>query len=432
MQIRRRTWISSTIIVAGVIIAVALFDWNWLRPPLASYLSAKLDRSVSIEGNLRGEFSLHPLFTAESVVVANVPGSGDKDMARIQRVGVRLDLWSFMRGPVLFPEVVLTQPRVLLERDGAGRENWAFGPRDAAAAPSTMPNIGRLTIDDGAVHFRDARAATDVAIKVMSIAAGDGSLPIGFQGTGTLRGNAFRIDGKAATLLALENEQRPYRLDVKAKAGDTNATFNGRIVPAQPDNVDDTLTLQGRDLSQLYPIIPVILPWTPAYALKGQLRHEGALWSFQQFTGKVGASDLAGTVTVDRKNERPVIVADLVSQQMNYKDLGGLVGLPPLDEGAQARTTEQNREVARHVASERVLPTRPYDLERLRVADAKVHLRGKRFLASDLPLDDVNAVLDLRDGIMKLQPLDFGVGGGRVAVTLTMDARDRRLSRPGL
>jgi uncharacterized protein involved in outer membrane biogenesis len=52
-----------------------------------------------------------------------------------------------------------------------------------------------------------------------------------------------------------------------------------------------------------------------------------------------------------------------------------------------------------------------------------VHLRGTRFTASDLPLDDLDARLDLRDGILKLVPLDFGVGGGKVSSTVTIDAR---------
>ena len=425
----KTSWIISGVVVAAIAVFIALFNWNWLRSPLETYLSAKLDRKVSIEGDLHGQFSLHPLFTADSVVIANVPTSNDKEMARVQRVGVRLDVWSLIRGPVTLQEVALTQPRVILERDADGKENWAFGsPGAPSAAP---PRVGQLTIDDGLVHFRDAPAKTDVTMKVASKAADDGSLPVTFQGTGTLRGNAFRIDGSAATLLALENEDRPYRLDVKAKAGDTSAGFNGQIVPSRPDDVDGTLSLQGRDLSQLYPIIPVPLPWTPAYSLKGQLKHEGALWTFQQFSGKVGASDVAGKVTVDRKDKRPLIVADLVSQQMNYKDLGGLVGLPPLNAPTQSLTTEQNREVTRHNATERVLPNRPYELERLRVADAKVHLRGKHFQASDLPLDDVNAVVDLQDGVMKLQPLDFGVGGGRVVLNLNMDAREKIIRTKG-
>jgi hypothetical protein len=56
--------------------------------------------------------------------------------------------------------------------------------------------------------------------------------------------------------------------------------------------------------------------------------------------------------------------------------------------------------------------------------DAKVRFKGKRFMATDLPLDNLTATLDLQDGVLKLQPLDFGVAGGHVVSALVLDARD--------
>ena len=46
-------------------------------------------------------------------------------------------------------------------------------------------------------------------------------------------------------------------------------------------------------------------------------------------------------------------------------------------------------------------------------------------MTTELPLDNLNAVLDLHGGVLTLKPLDFGVGGGHVVSTLVMDARDK-------
>jgi uncharacterized protein involved in outer membrane biogenesis len=67
----------------------------------------------------------------------------------------------------------------------------------------------------------------------------------------------------------------------------------------------------------------------------------------------------------------------------------------------------------------------------LRAVDAKVQLKGKRFMTSELPLDNLNAVLDLHDGVLTLRPLDFGVAGGHVVSTLVMDARDKIFKTKG-
>ncbi len=425
MQIPRPVWIL-IVIAAALAIFVALFNWNWLRGPIASYMSGKFGRPFVINGDLHGEFALKPRLTADYVTLANAPWGTDPLMASAQHVTVRVDLLSLFSGPVSLPELTLVRPMLLLERDAEGRENWEFG-----GAPE-IPRIGRLNVDAGVVRFLDPPPGTDITVNVASAAAPEnGELPVRFKGAGKLRKNDFTIEGSAATLLALENADRPYRLDVQAKAGATSAKFNGSIVPARIDNVDGALSLQGRDLSQLYPIIPVPFPWTPPYQLNGNLTHGSGVWSFRQFSGKVGDSDLAGRFDVDRKKDRTMVDADLVSQSLNYKDLGGLVGLPPPGAAPQTMTAAQKKEAAKREQTGRALPTKPYNLEGLRAVDAKVRLKGKRFMATGLPLDNLNASMDLKDGVLKLEPLDFGVAGGHVASTLTMDARGKVIKTTG-
>jgi hypothetical protein len=425
MQIPKKAWIFLGV-AAVIAIVVALFEWNWLRSPLANYLSGRVGRPVAIQGDLHGEWSFKPLFSAYSVTVANPSWSAEPLMARAQRVDARVDLVSLFGGPISLPEVTLVGPRVLLERGADEHANWEL------PGPSDIPVIGRLNIEDGVIRFLHSEVGTDVTVNVASSASpGDGTTPVHFSGSGRLRNNPFTVEGDAASLLALEKGDRPYRVNASAQAGYTRARFDGTVIPNRIDNVEGALTLQGRDLSQLYPIIPVPFPWTPPYRLSGQLKHDGKVWTFKEFTGKVGDSDMAGNFALDRSKARPFVNADLVSTRLDYKDLGGLVGLPPADEPPSARTPEQNKEAAKREQSGRVLPTKPYDLEKLRIVDAKVRFKGKQFMASKLPLDNMNAALDLQNGVLKLQPLDFGVAGGNVSSTLVLDARDKVIKTNG-
>jgi AsmA family protein len=425
MQVPKKAWIVLAV-AAVVAIAIALFEWNWLRGPIADYASARVGRPVAIAGDLRGEWSLKPLLSADAVTVGNTGWSTEPVMARAQRVDVRVDLLSLLAGPVALPEVTMVQPQVLLERDADGNGNWKLqGPND-------VPLIGRLNIEDGIVRFRHPDVGTDVTINVASAAASEsGATPVHFSGSGRLRNNPFTIEGDAASLLALENQDKPYSLNLNARAGYTSARFDGTVIPARLDNVDGALTLQGRDLSQLYPLIPVPFPWTPAYRVSGRLTHGGHLWTFHEFTGKVGDSDVAGNFALDRSRQIPRVDADVVSQRLDYKDLGGLIGLPPANAPPSARTAEQNKEVAKRERSGRVLPKRPYDVEQLRLIDANVRLKGKRFMASNLPLDDMKMTIDLQGGVLKLQPLDFGIAGGHVASTLVLYAREKIIKTSG-
>jgi len=422
MRVPKAYWISFGItfaVAAAIAITIALFEWNWLRGPISSYMSARFGRPFAIDGDVRVELSAKPLLSADSVSLANAPGSAEPVMARAERVMLRVEPMSLLWGPVSLPELTLVEPRILLERGADGHGNWEF------AAPAEIPRIGRLNIDDGVVRYVNTGTATDVSLDVASSAASEsGETPVHFSGKGRLRNQPFGVEGDAASLLALQQGERPYRVNARMRAGDTTARFEGTVVPNRPDNVDGSLALQGRDMSQLYPIVPVPFPWTPPYRLSGQLKHDRKLWTFREFTGKVGDSDLAGSFALDVSKVKPFADADLVSTRLDYKDLGGLVGLPPASEATSVRTAAQKKEAAKREISPRVLPTRPYDVDKFRIVDARVRFKGKRFLASKLPLDDMTATLELKDAVLKLQPIDFGVAGGHVASTLTLDARE--------
>ena len=415
---------------AGLVAAgVALFEWNMLRHPLANYVSAKVGRPIKIDGDLKVDVSRQPVVSADSITIGNAPWSNEPVMARAQRLAVRLDLASLWDGRVALPEVRLVQPRIVLERTGDGRANWELA---SASDPAAVPRIDRLTIEDGVVQFRNPDTGTDVTINVATPAASEGgTTPVEFSGSGRLRNQPFTIEGAAASVLALEHQQRPYALNVSARAGATSARFQGTIIPARVDNVDGLLTLQGRDLSELYPMIPIPMPWTPPYRLSGQLKHNSHVWTFDRFNGKVGKSDVAGNFAFDHSPQPPRIEADVVSQWLDYKDLGGLVGLPPPNAPASVQSAAQKEESAKREQSGHVLPTKPYDLQRMRAVDAKVRFKGKRFMASELPLDDMNTTLDLQGGVMKLQPLDFGVAGGHIVSTIVLDARGTAIRTTG-
>jgi uncharacterized protein involved in outer membrane biogenesis len=429
IRVSAGTWIAA-IVLAIVAIAVALFEWNWLRAPLSSYVSARLGRPFAIGGDLNVLLSAKPMVVMDDVTIANAPGLAEPAMMRAQRVALRVDPMSLLGSTVALAELTLVGPRVLLERDADGHGNWEF------ARTTEVPRVDELIIDDGVVRYVDRNTATEITLNVKSSSAtatpnADARTPVHFSGTGRLHRRSFAIEGDAAPLLALEHGERPFRVNALMRAGDTRARFDGTVVPNQIDNVDGSLTVQGRDLSELYPLVPVPFPWTPPYRLRGTLTHAGKVWTFRDFSGKVGDSDLAGIFALDVSKAKPYADADLVSTRLDYKELGGLVGLPPANEPPGARTAAQDMEAARRDASLRVLPTRPYDLDQFRIIDAKIRFRAKRFQASNLPLDDMSANLELQDAVLKLQPVDFGVAGGHVTSTLTLDARDRMIRIDG-
>lgn len=411
--------VSIVAVLAGLLLANA----NWLRKPISNYVSSKLERRFEINGDLRIGLFLHPHIEVNDVVLGNAQWGTRADMLRLKRGVVSVELLPLLHKRFVLPEVRLTGADVWLERAEDGRANWTFGSQEQErSGPANTPEIDGLWIEQGKLAFVDPKVRTNIAVEVDSApgAAGDQSI-LRFAGKGSLRDEAFKLDGSAGSLLELTEAGKPYKLDVRMIAGSTKASFAGTLVPLKMESIDGDIALSGKDLSKLYPMIPVPLPWTPPYSIAGHLKRNGMKYSLSGLRGKVGSSDVNGVVDVDLTNQRPRLKMDIVSERLDYKDLLGLLGSPPPGKG-QVRPQEQRRTAQRLAGEGKVLSPKPYSLERLRVVDADVKFKGKSIIARDIPLDKVAFDLALDKGRLTLDPLEFGLAKGRVTAKITLDA----------
>ena len=415
MSLTGKRWLTGTAVIVLLIAAgVYFFEWNMLRGPIAKQVEKATGRSFAINGDLQVHLSRVPRITAEGLVLGNATWARDPNMAEIGRLDFTIDAFALFGGRVVLPELNLSEARVSLEKNAQGIANWQFDP-DKKDDDKALPEIGALTLDRARIAYRDPAIKTDVATDISTIPAGEtnaGMLKI--AGRGSVKGLKSTIDGIVGSVLALSSAEKPYQIKVRAVLGSTKARVDGTLLdPLNLKGEDLSFELEGSDLAQLFPIIGVPLPPTPPYKLSGHLNHTGAVWSFRKFAGRVGNSDLAGDFAVDLAQKPQLITADLVSRNLDMKDLGGLVG----GDRGEAKSSPKPP------PADRVLPQEPFSLEKLRIANADVKFRGERVLTEKLPLEKITANLKLRDGVLTLEPLNFGVAGGNLVSQIRMDAR---------
>lgn len=412
----QRYGVIGAVVVVVLVLLVVFFPWNALREPVAKYATARLHRMVSIN-YLDVALGLTTRVRVDGLAIGNADWSKDPQMATAERVMLSFGLRSLLRGRP--DHIRLVEPKVLLERSADGDANWRFDGNTGGVAL----RIGGIDVERGVLRYRDPALRADITANLQTAGAvGAAPLTLRFSGSGMLRGEPFKLDGEGHGLDPLRNLDDPYRLVLDARAGATTLRFEGTVVPAQPENLRGDLHLRGADLSDLYPIIPTPLPWTPPYDLAGQLTHANDQWVFRQISGTVGHSDLAGDFTVDRSAQRTLTTALLSSRRLDYKDLGGFIGLPPGESGGRAKTAAQQQEVRRRAARHRVLSDKPFNFEKLRNHDVDVTLRGRSVKWGALPIDHLVAHLVLKDGVLRFEPLDFGIGDGHVVSNITLDA----------
>ena len=400
--------------IAGValalVLAVVFFPWNVLRGPLEGYLSAQTGRNVKIHGDMSVKLAWHPWVDIGAISVANAEWSDLPIMFYVDHVGMRVVPLSFFTR-LRIPELRLESPRLILEKSKDGQRNWVTSDEEIV-----LPLVGQVWVADGWTRYRDPKVRADVAAHVLTVGQQGGSDALAFAGHGVLNGERFRIAGQGEGLGALREVAEPFSLSLHLKSGATDAWFDGTIVPNDPENVRGALKVMGPDMAQLYPLLPTAIPWTPPYRVAGHLAHLPGRWQVTNLTGKMGQSDLAGTVTIETDRPRRKVVADLTSQRLDYRDLGGLVGLPP------GRQDTAQRDAKTAAVGERVLSPLSFKLDRLREYDAELHFRGRSIRVDRVPMDNVDLRLVIDNGVLRYDPAKIGIASGQLVATGTLDA----------
>ena len=429
-------WIIAALLALPLVALVLamIFGVNWARGPLERAVADKTGRELRIGGDL----SIRPAWPAPrvravAVSFANPPWAKEKQMVAVDEVEFSIDLYALLRKQLAFPEVRLTRPVVFLEQAADGRKTWLLD-REQQDESARIP-IGRLTLDRGLIGYDDAGQKTAIRADVST---GDGRVAgakgedVTFKATGTYKGNRLAARGSGGSVLALHDETEPYPLKVVAKVGETAIEADGTVTSLfKLVAMDMRVALSGASLALLYPLVGVALPETNAYVLKGRLLRSKRTWRYDGFSGRIGKSDVAGSLAVDLGGVRPFMHGDITSQILDLGDLG-----PPIGAVAKAGAARKEAGAVRHAASDaaprttareagaRMLPDLPFNTARWASADADVRLRAKALRrAGDLPLENLVAHIKMRDSRLILDPLDFGIAGGHLKAVVSLDGR---------
>ncbi len=386
-------------------VVVSAFDWNLARPYITRQVTRAAGRSFEIKGDLEVHLSLWPRIIANDIVIGNAAWSKDPIMAQIKRVDFTISIPELMIGRLSFPEISLSNFHLVIEVNKDGTPNFFVGK---AGKQRKFPEIGSLSIENGTLTYRDPRINTDLSFVINTIAAEGGQdSMVEVNGKGKFKGMDAKLHMRGGALLALRRADRPYPIKATLTVGMTKASINGTLLdPLHLKKEKVNFVLKGPDLAQLYLIIGVPFPPTPAYKLSGYLTHTGDIWTFEHIEGTVGKSDLAGDLSVDRSKIPQLITAVLESGNLEMKDLRGFIGVS-FDKKPR----------------DRVLPTMPFNLEKIRAADADVSFKGEKIITENLPIEKMDTHLIIEGGTLKLAPLNFEMGGGKLVTAITMDGR---------
>ena len=448
------------LLVVVIVVFIATFDWNRLKPTINQKVSAELNRQFAIRGDLGVAWERHrdepgwrqwvpwPHVHAEDIVLGNPPEIGEVTMVHLERVDATLAPLALLHKQVYLPWIKLQQPDARLIQTADKKNNWTFtlasGGDAKASAPSAWSfRLDNILFDQGVIRYRDAINKADVTVKVnplgkpvpyAQVAGGDdqqkgaGDFVFGWQAQGRYNNQPLSGSGKIGGMLSLRSQTTPFPVQADVRNGTTRVQLSGGVQdPLNLGGLNVRLRFSGDTLANLYGLTGVLLPDTPPYETDGHLiakfnGKNGPVFQYQKFNGHIGDSDIHGSLTYSQVKPRPTLTGELSSQQLRMADLGPLIGV---NSGKGSEKTEQakaQRGERSTQPADRVLPHDKFDTKSWQVMDADVKFSGKRIEhSSSLPLSDLYTHLQLKKGDLRLDPLRFGMAGGTLNSTIHLE-----------
>lgn len=422
------------IAIGALLVLLALllvfFPWDLLRGPVNRYVSEQTGRKFEITRRLDVKLGRTTRVFADGIEFANPSWAADPYLLKADSAELHIRLWPLLSKQVELPFLGLRGAQLGLQMEADGRRTWALDK--TASDEGSVPSIGRMQVDGGSLHFISAPQQADIRAD-FSLKEGSGeAMPLAYQAKGTWRKQAFTAVGRTGSVLQIgskaEAQQDPFPLEIRAVAGRTRLDAAGTIGNlAQLDGIDARVDLRGNTLSELHQFLGVVLPGTPPYALKAQLRKQGAVWSVQQMKGELGETDLSGDLTYHGGERVPRLAGKLASRRLDFEDLGPLIGLQTDKQKAGVDATPPevlaaNRKM-RRAGAEKLLPVKKLDFSKLKEMNADVWYTAASVRNMQaLPVTQLKVHVQLSSGAMKLDPLEMGVAGGRATGRIHVDS----------
>ena len=392
-------------------------------------------------------------------------------MARIGSATATVRLLPLLGRHLSIDTVALTGPQVALARTASGASNWTFERKDGPRSGWSF-DVDRLVVHQGVLAYADgmkdldlqaridttepvlpggpaatpsgtsaaasapaqpalARASSSASAAASGAApaaraasetpgAAAGPVPYGlrFELQGRYAKAQVRGQGRAGQVISLRNKVVNYPLQIDASAGSVSLSAQGILAnPGALSGLDFQVRLKGGSMADLYDLTGLVLPNTPPFEttgrLTGSLEPERAVWEYNGFRGKVGQSDLQGSLKYTSGKPRPRLTGTMASNQLRLADLGPTIGTTKSDNTHRGRDQRG-----------KVLPDSKFAAERWNAMDMDIVFKGRHIIRPEsLPLEDLSVRAVMENAQLKLAPLTFGVAQGKIESQVSIDGR---------
>ncbi|AXJ95235.1 MULTISPECIES: AsmA family protein [unclassified Sphingomonas] len=392
-------------ILALALLLVALFPWGLLRGVVADRLTKRFGRPVAIGSIARIDtIGFTPTIAVRDVRIPQADWAGTGDFLRLAEARVTFPVWPLLTGTFRPRDIRVTGLSLALVRAKDGRTNWSRP--GAAESGGASTDLRGLTVTNATIRYRDAKRDRAATVAFVSDARG-----LSAHGTGTIRGTPVRLAIAGASVAMARPGPWPFtaRIDGPALRMAARGTMDR---PLDTDRMTIDLTTRAADLKLVDAVIEAGLFGTQPVALAAHVRHDAPDWTITDLKGTIGRSDIAGRLTVLKRDGRTKLDGAVASHRFDFDDLAS-------DAGRAAARADAAR------IGPRVVPDTPISLANMDSTDGTIAVRIARVVSGggDTGVTALAGTLALDHQRLVVAPLAIRLAGGRAAGRAIVDQR---------
>ncbi len=215
------TGIFLVLLVAGLISAPFLIDWNSYRGTVEDYARKLTGRDVTVTGDISVRLFPWPHLRLKGVRVANVPGTLISDVARAETVEARMLLGSLLGGRVEVSNIRIVKPVFSFERLDTSDVNWWLSPKleGGGSLRAEKISIEDLEIVDGTLFVSDTRRGGTAEFNDVNMSVSAQSLLGPWKARGQLAAQGAAVFGRHQHRHLQEGRTLPFQLPLFSGGG---------------------------------------------------------------------------------------------------------------------------------------------------------------------------------------------------------------------
>jgi uncharacterized protein involved in outer membrane biogenesis len=430
---RLLVWVFAGLIAAVellvVVAAVALrtVDLSRFAGTITAAVKRDTGRDLTVGRGPYARLSLAPTVVLEDVALSNAPWGSRKEMLRVKRVELRLQLLALLHGEVLVARFALGEPDLLLETNAKGEGNWSFAPvpgvaaatDDATGKGSLASRLGirEVRVTEGVVAYRDGCTGWRVGAMLRNLALvpqGSARGDLEVDGTLTLERATVSVSGMIGGVDALSGaDPFPVRLAFATPGATFKLEGDIRRV-RELAGVELGADLAVSDPSALAALLGAAPPVKTPFRVEARLRDSGKSWMLDSIHATAGKSEVLGSVSYASGCPRSAVAVVLRAPLLDLAELVGSRASPPAPS------------VTRPPRGGKLFPAAPLPLDVLKALDATADVRADALvLPSGAEVRSLAARAVLTAGRLTVNPLSMEIGKGRISGSLRLEAGRR-------